>query len=270
MVRRIRKKSNNGDSGLGKLFYATILTNQECNFGSIGLNNQRVHSINYRDVGALMSDYPRVDKIKLLRKYLAPYHRVVREAAKLFTTIPARFGQIARDAGEVSIVLQRNYDRIRRELDRLDGKVEMGIKARWDVENLRVEGKPVTLFEYSVERDEALRTRRDKLQTKGTPSRAEQIDFGRYFHDRIEHARREITERVLAALPPAEVRLDDVFEDNMATNATLLIEKDLLKQLEGAVDALGESMGDEYSLKLDGPWPPFSFVDRLELHLSYS
>lgn len=252
-------RENNHD--WGKLFYAVILTDRECSFGNVGLNGQRVYSINYKDIGALVSDYPRVDTIKLLRKNLAPYYDVIREAAQRSTTIPARFGQIARDAGEVGLALRRNYAKTRRELDRLDGKVEMGLKVWWNVENP---------FDYFVERDQPLRARRDQLRAKGPLNRMEQIDFGCYFHERMDRARREIAERVLAALPPGEARLEEVVEDSMIANAGLLIRKDLRKPLEEAVDALGESMGEEYRLKLDGPWPPFSFVDRLELHLSPS
>lgn len=255
------KNHENGNLGIGKLFYAVILAEQECDFGNTGLDGQRVSSINYRDIGGLVSDYPRVPSIKLLRKNLAPYHWVTGEAAKSFTTIPARFGQIARDAGEVHIALRSNYREIRQELSRLDGKVEMGLMARWEVENL---------FEYLLERDPALKTRRDQLMARGAPlSRMAQIDFGGYVYERMQQVRNTITERIVAALPPGEVKTEDILEDRMIMNARLLIRKDLQKLLEEAVDGLGQSMGDEYSLKLDGPWPPFSFVDRLELHLSH-
>ncbi|MBI4530707.1 MAG: GvpL/GvpF family gas vesicle protein [Candidatus Latescibacteria bacterium] len=253
------KRNGNGNSGLGKLFYAVILTDRECDFGNIGLDNQRVHSINYNEIGALVSDHPRVDSIKLLRKNLTPYHHVVREAAKHFTTIPAKFGQIARDAGEVSIALRSNYGQIRQELSRLDGKVEMGFKVWWNVENI---------FKYFIERDRVLKTRRDQLMVGGVSvSRMVQIEFGRYFHDRMEQVRREMTERMLATLPPGEAKIDEIHEERMITNSQLLIKKDLQKPLEEAVDALCRAMGDEYSLKWDGPWPPFSFVDHVELHL---
>lgn len=255
--------NNNGNRGSGRLFYAVILAEQECDFGSIGLDGQRVHSLHYRDVGALVSNYPRVDSIKLLRKNLASYYCVTRKAAEHFTTIPARFGQVARDAGEVSLALRRNHGQIRQELGRLDGKVEMGLKAWWDVENL---------FEYFLERDGTLKARRDQLiMARGDSlSRMAQVEFGGYVFERMQQARRKITERILVALPPGEARVEDIYEDRLITNATLLIRKDLQKPLEEAVDALAESMGDEYRLNLDGPWPPFSFVDRLELHFSYS
>lgn len=255
------KKNDPGNTGLGKLLYAIILTGQECDFGTIGLDGKRVQSINYRDIGALVSDYPRVASIKLLRKNLAPYHHVTRDAAQRCTTIPARFGQIARDAGEVGIALQRNYGRIRQELDRLDGKVEIGLKVSWKVDNL---------FAYFLERDGELKARRNQLLARGTGlNRMEQIEFGSYVHTRMKQTKGGISKRVFAALPPAEVRVEDNHTDELITNAALLIRKDLQTQLEAAVEALGQSMGDEYSLTLEGPWPPFSFVDRIELHLAH-
>jgi len=250
---------NNGNSNYGKLFYSVILTDRECNFGPVGLDNETVHSINYKDVGALVSDYPRVDSIKLLRKNLAPYHQVNKKASEHFTTIPARFGQIARDAGEVDIALRKNYQPIQKELARLDGKVEMGLKISWDVEDV---------FEYFIGKDDKLRILRNKFMNGNKPpNQSDLINFGHYFHERMDQARKQITETVLAALPSGEARTEDIHEDKMVTNATLLIEKDLLNQLEDAIEELGKSMGSEYDLKLDGPWPPFSFVERLELHL---
>lgn len=252
-------KNNNGSSDYGKLLYAIILADRECHFGSIGLDNKEVYSVHYKDVGALVSDYPRVDSIKLLRKNLAPYHQVVRKAAQHFTTVPARFGQIARDAGEVNIALRKNYGLIRREVERLDGKVEMGLKVNWNLEDV---------FDYFIKVDERLRAKKEQLMSGSkTLNQRELIDFGSYFHERMNQVRRQVTDKILAALPPGEMRAEDIRDDKMVVNAMLLIRKELQKPLEAAVDGLGRSMGDEYRLKLEGPWPPFSFVDRLELHL---
>ena len=250
---------DNGNSNYGKLFYAVILLDRECNFGPVGLDNKMVYSINYKDVGALVSDYPRVSSIKLLRKNLAPYHQVVKKASEHFTTIPAKFGQIARDAGEVDIALRKNYQTIQKELARLAGKVEVGLKITWNVEDI---------FEYFISKDEKLKSLRDQLMNGNkTQSQSELINFGHYFHERMNQTRKQITESVLTALPPGEARIEDIHDDKMITNVALLIRKDLRNQFEYTVEELGKSMGSEYSLKLDGPWPPFSFVDRLELHL---
>ena len=256
------KRSENGDPRTGKLFYAAILTSRGCDLGSIGLDGKRVYSIGYRDVGALVSDYPRVASIKMLRKNLSPFYEVLRKASRQFTTVPARFGQIARDEGEVSLALRRNYHRIRQEVARLDGKVEMGLRVWWQVDDV---------FEFLLGQDSELRDRRNqKLAELGSLDRLAEIDFGRYVFDRMNRARRRTTDSIMAALPEGEARLDELPDDRMVTNAALLIREDDQPDLESAVDALALSLGDAYKLEVDGPWPPFSFADRLELPLSHS
>ena len=256
------KRTENGDPRAGKLFYAAVLSDRGCDLGSIGLNGKRVYSINYLDVGALVSEHPRVDSIKLLRKNLGPFYEVLRKASRQFTTVPARFGQIASDDGEVSLALRRNYHRIRREVGRLDGMVEMGLRVWWQVDDV---------FEFLLGQDSELRDRRSrKLAERGSLDRLAEIDFGRYVFDRMDLARRRTTDSILAALPEGEARLDELPDDSMVTNAALLIREDDQPDLESAVDALGQSLGDAYKLEVDGPWPPFSFADRLELPLSHS
>jgi hypothetical protein len=250
---------NNENSSYGRLFYAVIAIDRECNFGPVGLDNKAVYSINYKDMGALVSEYPRVDSIKLLRKNLAPYHDVIKKASEHFTTIPAKFGQIARDSGEVDIALRKNYQTIQKEIERLAEKVEMGLKITWSVDDV---------FEYFINRDDKLKSIRNQLMNSSkSASQKDLIDFGRYFHERMDQYRKQVTEKTISVLPPGEARIEDIHDDKMITNLALLVRKDLLEQLEDTIDKLGESMGSEYSLKLDGPYPPFSFVDRLELHL---
>ena len=247
-----------GSQPPGKLFYAVILTDSPVDFGSIGLDNQRVFSVNYKDIAALVSDYPRVNTIKLLRKNIAPYHGVIQESVKRFTTIPAKFAQIARDSGEVSIALQRNYGKIRRELERLEEKVEMGVKGWWTAPNI---------LEYFVEKDPDLKNRRNLLKSKLHLNRMEQIDFGTFFHDKMDKARKQVTDIILNSLPASEKKLENISEDHMTTNALVLIRKTLQSELVEKIKELNDSMGNEFRLSSDGPWPPFSFVDHVEIFL---
>jgi len=243
----------------GEFFYAVILAEEKREFEAIGLDGQRVYTIVYKDIAAVVSDYPRVDSIKLLRKNLSPYHRVCKELGKAFTTLPARFGQIVKDKDEVLRVLEENFKKIRGELDRLDNKVEMGLKLWWEVDNV---------FQYFLSQDQQLRSYREKLLRRSrSPSRMEQLDFGRYFYDRMNAVRQRITKKVLSSLPPGEVRVEDPSEDKMVMNASLLVKKEESKEFEKGVNKAASSLGKEYRLKIDGPWVPFSFVERLELEL---
>jgi len=240
----------------GKLFYAVIKTAQPCDFGPIGLDQRHVYSITHQDVGALVSDYPRVNTIKLLRKNIAPYHAAISEAVKRFTTIPAKFPQIARDAGEVAVALQRNYSRIRHGLDRLDEKVEMGLKVWWTAENV---------LEFFVEKDPEIKSRWNRMKGKGPLNRFDQIAFGEFFHARMARARIQMADLIRQAIPPSEIKIEEVSEESMASNLLILIRKDLQPALETAIRELNGGLGAEARITVDGPWPPFSFVDHLEI-----
>ena len=243
----------------GKFFYAVILADGQRELKIIGLDEKRVYPIAYQDIAAVVSDYPRVDFIKLLRKNLSPYHHVCRELGKAFTALPARFGQIAQDQDEVSRALQENYKRIRNELGRFHDKVEMGLKLWWEVDNV---------FQYFLSQDQQLKSYREKLLRKSRAvSRMEQLDFGRYFCDRMNAVRQRITEKVVSSLPPGEVRVEDPTEDKMVMNASLLVKRVELKEFETGVNKVASFLGKEYRLKIEGPWVPFSFVERLELGL---
>lgn len=250
----------NGDPEPGRLVYAVVLSERAPSFGPIGLQGAEVHGVQEGDVVALVSAYPRVASIKLLRKNLAPYHRVLREAARRSATIPARFGQIARDEGHVHLALRRHYPRIRRELERFRGKVEMGLRVRWEVEDAA---------RFLLERDPELRTRRDGMlaKTGGRISRDAAIRAGEFVRERLERAKEETTEWILARLPEGEARLDATADDREVTNAALLVDEGLRPELERAVEEVAASLGEDYAVRLEGPWPPFSFVDRLELEL---
>ncbi|MBE0478216.1 GvpL/GvpF family gas vesicle protein [Candidatus Aerophobetes bacterium] len=241
----------------GKFFYAVILADKEKDVGLLGLNGEKVHFIFYKDIAAVVSGHPRVDVIKLLRKNLSPYHRVCRELGKTFTTLPAKFGQIAKDEHEVRKVLEANYTRIRSELSRLHNKVEMGLTIFWQVDDV---------FQYFLSKDAELKSRREKLlQRGGSASRMERLNFGEFFHQRMIDAKDKIAKQVISLFPAEEIRIEEPSEEKMVMNVSLLVTKNSLKNFDEALTKVANMLGEEYSVKVDGPWLPFSFVKRLEL-----
>ena len=69
MISQVEKEEREG-----KFFYAVILADGGKELEVTGLEGQKVYTISYKDIAAVVSDYPRVDSIKLLRKNLLPYH----------------------------------------------------------------------------------------------------------------------------------------------------------------------------------------------------
>ena len=242
----------------GKFLYAVILSDREREFGPIGLEGRRVYAILYRDIAAVVSDNP-VTEIKFLRKNLSPYHLTIRKIAEEYTTIPAKFGQLAADTDKVSRVLEANYREIREELARLEGKVEMGLKVSWTVENV---------FEYVVGKSRELRELRDRLLRRSASlTRQQLIDMGALAYDKLKEMREGITEKVITMLQDSieEAEIADPTEEKVVMHGAFLIRKDHQNDFVAAAQKVADLLGEDYAVKVDGPWVPFSFVRRIEL-----
>jgi hypothetical protein len=242
----------------GKFLYAVILSDRDNDFGSIGLDGGRVYSIACQDIGAVVSDYP-VAEIKFLRKNLSPYHLTIRKVAEQCTTIPAKFGQVAADADRVRRLLKANYDEIRRELARLQGKVEMGLRIFWTVANV---------FEYVVEKNRELRNLRERLlKSSAFLSRQQQIDVGTLIYEKLNEMREAIAEKVMRMLQGSieEVEIKQLTEEKAVMLASFLISRDRQDDFDASVQKVADLLGEDYTVKVDGPWVPFSFARRIEL-----
>ncbi len=242
----------------GKFLYAVILSDRERDFGPIGLAGERVYSIPHQDIAAMVSDYP-VTEIKFLRKNLSPYHLTIRRVAEDCTTIPARFGQVAADADSVRRLLRANYDEIRRELGRLQGKVEMGVKIFWTVGNV---------FEYVVGKNRELKNLRARLLRDSVSlTRQQQIDVGALTYGKLNEMRGEITEKAIAVLQDSveEVEIKQLTEEKVVMLGSFLVSKNRRNDFDAAAQKVADLLGEDYAIKVDGPWVPFSFARRIEL-----
>lgn len=245
---------------LGKFFYAVILLEGKPLPAQVGLDDKDVHTIAHQDIAAVVSDYP-VTTIKPLRKNLLPYHQVTRTLAESWTTIPARFGQIAQHGEEVFTILRRHYPRVRQELERLHRKMEMGVQVFWQVDNL---------FEHLIQQDRPLKGLRDRLLHKpSSVTRQEQIEFGGRLRDKLQEARIRMSQKATAYLQEVavEIKVAEPIEEKMAMNGLFLVWKEQQQHFTERVEKMAGLMGDEYTLKVDGPWVPFNFIEHVELGL---
>ncbi len=254
------KKSQGIDlsSAEGKFLYAVILSDREREFGPIGLEGGRVYSIPYQDIAAVVSDYP-VTEIKVLRRNLSPYHLTIRKVAEECTTIPAKFGQVAGDADRMRGVLEANYDELKEELIRLRDKVEMGLKISWTVENV---------FEHVVGKSRELRELRDRLLRRSASlTRQQQIEVGAFAYDKLNEMRGEITEKIITLVQDSveEVEINQITEEKMVMQGAFLVRKDRQNDFAAAAQKVADLLSEDYAVKVDGPWAPFSFVRRIEL-----
>ncbi|MGA9365366.1 MAG: GvpL/GvpF family gas vesicle protein [Bacteroidota bacterium] len=255
-----REKVGKLSTSAGRFVYAVILPNGKVSLDLLGLDGCKVYMILYRDVAAVVSDYP-VGTVSLIRKNLSPYHDVTRRFAEICTTIPARFGQIAEDGEEVLGLLRRHYPRIRKELERLDQKVEMGVKVFWETDDF---------FGALVHSDTELRELRNRAFSKQSPpTTLELIQLGEFVSHRIKTRKEAISQKVVSVLrtASAEEKLDESGEDKIIMSGWFLVSKARQGDFVELVNKAASLIGEEYAVKVGGPWAPFNFVEHIELEM---
>jgi Gas vesicle synthesis protein GvpL/GvpF len=226
--------------------------------GEVGLDYRgrpaRVHPVAVGDVAAIVSAYERERRVLPLRRNLEPHHRVIRELAEACTVVPMTFGHVARSEREVTSVLRRNAAGIRAELDRLEGKVEMGLKIQWDVPNI---------YKHIVEADTGLAELRDRVFREAAPGQADKIELGRRFEERLRSERASLAERALEALGAevAETRTNAPTTEEAVADLAFLVDRRLQKRFEERVGEVASAWPAQYVFRCSGPRAPFNFVD---------
>jgi hypothetical protein len=209
-------------------------------------------------IGAVVSDASVRDKVMPTRKNLDTHSRVIREFVALGAIIPMSFGQIVKNTAALEKFMKANTSAISKELDRLDGKVEMSLRVRWDVENI---------FEYFVAEDRELAEARDRIFSQsGTPSHAEKMELGRLFEEHLTEERSKHTENVLSHVRTTakDIKVNTPKGEKTVMELVLLVDRQKIGQFEERVNEVAGLFPNQYTFDFNGPWAPFSFV-QLEL-----
>ncbi|HVE84047.1 MAG TPA: GvpL/GvpF family gas vesicle protein [Myxococcales bacterium] len=243
----------------GRYLYGLIHAGQDVDFGCIGLEHDgkpgRVYTLREGSLGAVVSDLPARQKLLPLRKNLDPHHKVIREVMKTTTIVPMTFGHVVKNGDEIARTLRRNRDGIQAQLARVEGRVEMGLKVKWDVENI---------FEYFMDAYPDLKAFRDQIFGRSSaPSQAEKIELGRMFEDQLNREREEQTQRAMDMFQPccAEVKASPPKSEKMVMDLAFLVDRDALKPFEERIYQVAATFPAQYIFDYSGPWAPFNFVD---------
>lgn len=243
----------------GRYLYGLIRATGNTEFGCIGLEHNgepgRVYTLLAGSVAAVVSEFSPREKILPLRKNLDPHHKVIREVMKTMTIVPMTFGHVAKSDMEITKALQRNRVAIREQLDQVEGKVEMDLKVKWDVDNI---------FEYLTSVDPELAAYRDQIFGRSSaPSQPEKIELGRMFEERLNQQREEQTDRVVEMFQSctSDVKVNPPKSEKSVMNLAFLVDRDRLKPFEERVYQVAGTFPAQYIFDFNGPWAPFNFVE---------
>lgn len=239
----------------GKYIYAIVSARPGRSLRFLGLNDQAVEAIAYDGFASVVSDFA-VERIRPERRYLAAHRAVLGNLVEQEDAVlPMRFGTIASGPVEIVGMMSRNRRRFARQLRRVAGKVEMGLRVTWDVPNI---------FEYLVRIHSELHQLRDNMfQRAVAPSQEDRIELGQTFErflnkDRLEHTR--VVEEALASYC-AEINRNAPRNEKEIMNFACLIDKNRRADFESGVFEAAQHFDNNFAFDYSGPWAPHSFVE---------
>ncbi len=256
---RVAARAHGLDPTFGKYVYCVIQSTEPLTFGAMGIgaHGSEIHTVQYRDLAAVVSDVP-LGLLDSTRENVLAHERVNEIVMRDHTVIPMSFGTIFKTGDDIVQLLQSAYDAFGDVLTKMRDKMEFGLKILWDRE--------AVLRDLEGE-DENIRGLKNEIARQKGSTYFARMQYGRSvdaaLQARSERYRMEIVDRLRDVAVAS--RMSKPIGDRMIMNAAFLVSRDQ----EGAFDARVKAIAAEHdtlTFKYTGPWPPYNFVNiRLKL-----
>ncbi len=248
---------NKQEECAGKYFYCLLRSTEplELNTLGIGERGDKVYTLHYKDIAAVVSDSPAIEYDSSRRNMMA-HTAVLEEVMKEFTILPVRFGIVAPSEQTIrEQILERRYDEFDRLLYGMEGRVELGLKTFWY--------EDVALREI-IEENEIIRQLRDGLA--GRPAEEtyyDRIRLGELVEQAVNRKRAADADSILKRLNPIarDSRVNKVITERMILNAAFLVRREREPEFDLAVQQMDREMGHRLMFKYVGSAPPYNFVN---------
>lgn len=238
----------------GHYLYAIAdATEHQPAYGKIGINGAEVYVIAQGSIAAVVSDITE-KRIRPERKNLAAHNVVIKRLMEDATVLPVAFGTIAASRKALLHILKQNGETFAEQLDRVRGKVELGLRVVLDVPNI---------FEYMVKRHPDLADLRDAMIGKQHgPSQNDKIEMGRLFDHLLTQDRELHAENVIEVLGShcVDIKQNPSREEKEVMHLACLVARDAQKVFEDGVFEAANRFDNNFSFDFNGPWAPHHFV----------
>ena len=241
----------------GKYIYCIIKNSDFIDFGPLGIGERgdRVYTISYRDISAVVSDTLK-KKYPVARENLIPHERAIEEVMKTLTVLPVRFSTIAEDEGKVKKILEREYDRFIDLLKDMEGKKELGLRAFF---------KEDVIYKDILANHEEIRVKKKRLATEPPSSNMHLglLEIGRLVETALTEEKDKCRADILSALEPLALKSKtcNSYGELFIMNSVFLVDKKIEPEFDLKVGEITGKYGDKIKFKYVGTVPPFNFVN---------
>ena len=247
------------DSSRAKYVYCIIRSAEPRRFGSIGLGSEptAVTSVSFREIAAVISDTPE-EVLDATRENVLAHERVNETVMRSFTVIPMSFGTVFKTRDDIVELLRGAYDAFRDVLEKMQDKVEFGLKVLWD--------RDVMVREIEND-DEDIRRLKNEIAAVPGSTYFARMQYGRQIEAALQGRSEQYVADIFAQLRDVSVaaRANKPIGDKMIMNAAFLVSRDKETAFDGKVKEVG-ALYEKLNFRYTGPWPPYNFVNiRLKL-----
>lgn len=250
---------------VGKYIYGIVNSNSNLslsiskNFSEVErFTMDRVYTIPYQDISAVVSDSKIVDYTHMskdaLARFLVRHQMVIEQIMDLgCTTIPVRLGTFATDESEVKDILNKGYKIIKEIMKKIKDKIEIDVVATWSDFN--------SILKEVGEKKEIKEFKEKLLDNPKEITIDDQMKVGAMVKKGLDKKREE--HAFLLRIPLNTISEDfkahELMDDKMVANFAFLIDKTKQEDFDRKVEELNIKFQDALNFRCVGPLPPYSF-----------
>ena len=248
-----------GDGSRGKYVYCVIYGDKPLNFGPLGIGTEPadVHTVNFKDIAAVVSDTA-IAVHEPTRANVLAHERVNETVMRDHTVIPMSFGTVFKTREDIHELLRSAYEAFKDVLVKMEDKLEFGLKVLWD--------RDLIIKELESDNEDIRRLKGEITSQKGSTYFA-RMQYGRLVDAALQQRSEKYVHDIFEALRPVSVasRANKPIGDRMIMNAAFFVRRDKEQDFDAIVKRIGATH-DKLTFKYTGPWPPYNFVNiRLKL-----
>jgi len=250
----------------GRYLYAIINSGAEFCFGDIGVNDNKVYTISHEDIAAVVhsckAEAYKTNDNDRAKEWILAHNYVIDYSSKQFgTVLPFAFDCIIRGSDEtIKNWLIRNYEKLAKELEKVENKAEYSVQFFCDPEKLRemVTNSDLELKELKEKMDQSskgaayLIKRQFELKMKDAVS----VELSMLANDLCSKIREHVD--ILKVDKNTSI-LDKYKGMKQIAAFSCLVHNDKIENLGEALDVINKL--DGFAVRFTGPWAPFSFVE---------
>lgn len=243
----------------GRYVYCIIRSDQPNNFGPIGIGEEPapVYTVRCDDLSAVVSDAP-LGVLDPTRDNVLAHQRVNETVMTEHTVLPMSFGTVFKTRDDVTAFLKSAYRAFSDVLDKMENKLEFGLKVLWDRD---------AVIRSIEEEDEDIHRLKNQIAAQKGSTYFARMQYGRLIDAALQAKSERYVSEIFERLRDVSVaaRANKPIGDRMILNAAFLVSRDAEEGFDARVKQLGASQ-DKLTFKYTGPWPPYNFVNiRLKL-----